>query len=262
MVDFITGEKSLNSDSVTGFYAALTPFYHLIYPDWEKGMERQALMLDEIIRENWDNALMVLDAACGIGTQSIGLAKLGYTLTSSDLSPEEIERAKLEADKRGLTIAFSVSDMRSVYDHHNAQFDLVIACDNSVPHLLTDKDILKAFKQFYKCTRTGGGVLISVRDYVTEDFSEQQVKLYGTRQENSRTYLIFQRWEWHGEIYDLSMYFVEDDGSTDCKTNVMRSQYYAVSTDKLISLLTKAGFCEVGRLDGKFYQPVIIGRKK
>jgi len=251
------------TDTVTEFYAGLTPFYHLIYPDWEKSIERQASMLDVIIRETWgDKVSEVLDAACGIGTQCLGLAKMGYQVTASDLSPHEVERAKREATARGLTISFQVADMRTVFDQHARQFDLVVACDNAVPHLLTDDEILRAFQQFYACTRPGGGCIITVRDYAAEDMTGQKIKLLGTREENGTTYLIFQKWDCHGDLYDLSMYFVEDDGGSNCKTHVMRSQYYAVGTTRLVKLMTDAGFDNALRLDGKFFQPVIIGTRK
>lgn len=101
-------------------------------------------MLDAIIHETWgDKVSEVLDAACGIGTQCLGLAKLGYQVTASDLSPHAVERAKREATERGLTISFSVADMRTAFDQHAAQFDLVVGCDNAVPHFLTDGDILR-----------------------------------------------------------------------------------------------------------------------
>ncbi len=250
------------TDTVTEFYANLAPLYHLIYPDWEKSIERQASMLDVIIRETWGEKITkILDAACGIGTQSLGLAKLGYQVTASDLSPHEVERAKREAAARSLTIAFSTADMRSVCDQHAARFDLVIACDNAVPHLLSDAEILSAFQQFYACLRPGGGCIISVRDYAAENMTGQNIKLYGTREENGITYLIFQKWDCHGEFYDLSMYFIEDDGGSDIKTHVMRSKYNAVGTTRLIELMTEAGFVDVGRLDDKFFQPVIIGTR-
>lgn len=35
------------------FYDELTPFYHLIFPDWEASIRRQADALDSIIRERW-----------------------------------------------------------------------------------------------------------------------------------------------------------------------------------------------------------------
>src|SRR5262249_13726808 len=134
------------------FYDELTPFYHLIYADWEGSIGKQAHNLESIIREYWGEQInTVLDASCGIGTQSLGLSELGFKVTASDISSEAIKRAEQEAIKRGLNIEFSVADMRKINEHHNRRFDLIIACDNSIPHLLTDAEILTAFEQFYEC---------------------------------------------------------------------------------------------------------------
>ena len=244
------------------FYAGLAPLYHLIYPDWEKSIERQATMLDSVIREAWGKVSTVLDVSCGIGTQAIGLAKLGYTVTGSDLSSEEVGRAIREVAVRDLSVSFSVADMRSCYEHHGSQFDVVISCDNSVPHLLSDEDILKAFREMLKCIRPGGGCIISVRDYETEDLSKQQIKPYGIRQEGSVRWLIWQVWDPHESTYDVTMYFVEDQGHPRCTTHAMRSKYYAITIPRLMELMTEAGFADVRRLDGRFFQPVVIGTRK
>jgi len=170
-------------------------------------------------------------------------------------------RAQHEAALRGLHIDFTVADMRAAFTHHQKQFDLVIACDNSVPHLLTDADLLQAFRQFYACTRVGGGCLISVRDYDAEERIGVQIKPYGIRIEGQTRYLVFQVWEFHGIIYDVALYLVEDQGDTVCTTHVMRTQYYAVSINTLLSLMIQAGFCEVRRIDNRFFQPVIVGKR-
>ena len=61
--------------SVEAFYDGLAPIYHLIYPDWEASIQRQAGALDSLIREHWgEGKLRILDVACGIGTQALGLA--------------------------------------------------------------------------------------------------------------------------------------------------------------------------------------------
>ncbi len=248
--------------TVTDFYDRLAPFYHLIYPNWEASIQRQAAALDHIIKNKWGQHLQtVLDVACGIGTQTLGLAARGYTVTASDLSPAEIARAMHEAVARSLPISFSVADMRNAFTHHQRQFDLVIACDNSVPHLLTDADVLQAFQQFYACTRPGGGCLISVRDYAAEHQAGLQVKPYGVRVDGQTRYLVFQVWEFHGAIYDLAMYFVEDHGKAEAVTHIMRTQYYAVGIDTLIALLQQAGFQDVQRLDSPFFQPIIVGTR-
>lgn len=69
-------------------------------------------------------------------------------------------------------------------------------------------------------------------------------------------------WDFDGDYYDLSMFFVEDDGkSENAKANVMRSRYYAVSPNKVAVLMKEAGFSDVERIDGPYYQPVLIGKK-
>jgi SAM-dependent methyltransferase len=249
--------------SVIGFYDEFAPYYHLIYPDWDKSIARQAGHLKSIIDEFCENeAARVLDVACGIGTQSIGLAQLGFEVTASDVSPKEIERARREAAQRKLKIDFSVADMRSAFDHHQRTFDVVIACDNAIPHLLSDEDILKAFEQLYLCTAAGGCCIVSVRDYGAMELTGTQVKTHGLRQEGDTRYLVFQVWEFDGPIYELSMYVIEDKRHAGCAARVMRTKYYAVSTDKLTELMTAAGFQHVRRLDDRFFQPVLVGLRQ
>ncbi|MFA6448353.1 MAG: class I SAM-dependent methyltransferase [bacterium] len=241
------------------FYDDLAPFYHMICRDWEKSVVDQAAALDAIIKENWGAGVKdILDVSCGIGTQALGLSALGYNLTASDPSAGAIARAKSETEKRGLKIDFSVADMR---DARDCDFDLVISCDNSVPHLLTDDDILTAFRRFYSCVRPGGGVLISVRDYDREIKTGTVVKPYDPHEEDGAKYTIFQIWNFEGDIYDMSLYIAEDAGDIECDTRVFKTKYYAIGTDKLISLMSQAGFSGVMRIDNKYFQPVIIGKK-
>jgi cyclopropane fatty-acyl-phospholipid synthase-like methyltransferase len=88
------------------FYDALAPFYHLIYPDWHASSARQAAALDAVIRAELGDAdgRTVLDVACGIGTQALGMAALGYAVTASDLSAGAVRRLRGEAAARGLSI--------------------------------------------------------------------------------------------------------------------------------------------------------------
>jgi hypothetical protein len=41
----------------------------------------------------------------------------------------------------------------------------------------------------------------------------------------------------------------------------MRTRYYAIGTDRLLALMERAGFTSVERLDGRFYQPVLVGNR-
>jgi SAM-dependent methyltransferase len=245
------------------FYDRLAPFYDLIFLDWDASMEQQAGHLAAIIRDRWGAGVRtILDVACGIGTQSIGLARKGFAVTASDLSARAVERAKVEARRLGVEIDVSVCDMRVAHDHHGSEFDVVISCDNAIPHLLSDDEILMAFRQMRDCTRPGGGCLVTVRDYDHEERGTGLVKPYGVRDRDGKRYVSFQVWDFAGDIYDLTMYFVVDDGGGQPETQVMRSKYYAIGTHRLMELMRRAGLGSVERLDGKFYQPTLVGSRE
>lgn len=190
------------------------------------------------------------------------MAKRGYEVEASDLSPQSIERARKEAQIKGVDIKFSVSDMRKAYAHHAKQFDVLISCDNSVPHLLSAGEILKAFKEFYRCLKAGGGCLVTLRDYAKEPRDGIKFKPYGVRVDHGVRYVIFQTWEFHNDIYDMSMYVICDDGADQPVTKGFCSQYYAASLPAILGLMQEAGFHDVKYIECEFYQPVIVGKRK
>src|SRR5262249_53100840 len=161
------------------------------------------------------------------------------------------------AQRRNVEISFTVCDMRAAHAQHGGPFDVVIACDNAVPHLLSDEEILGALRKMRDCIRPGGGCLITVRDYDREERGTSLIKPYGVRRRDGVRYAIFQVWDFAGDIYDLSMYFVADDGGDRPTTHVMRSKYYAIGTGRLLDLMRQAGFGSVERLDDRFYQPAL-----
>ena len=57
----------------------------------------------------------------------------------------------------------------------------MLSFDNSLPHLLTDADLLTAFREFMGALRPGGIVLCSVRDYERIDRARASTHPYGTR---------------------------------------------------------------------------------
>ena len=64
-------------DITQTFYDSLASQYDKLFMDWNATTHEQAVILDRIFRDNgFDFSASVLDCACGIGTQSIGLASL------------------------------------------------------------------------------------------------------------------------------------------------------------------------------------------
>lgn len=122
-----------------------------IFDDWEASIRRQATVLAGILDRECGDArpIRVPIAPCGIGTQSLGLAAMGFEVTGCDISCGAVERARSEASKRGLSIPFSVANMMQLSEIGQSSFDAVICIDNSLPHLETNEELLQAAREAY-----------------------------------------------------------------------------------------------------------------
>jgi SAM-dependent methyltransferase len=253
------GTMSNGASTTASFYDHLAPYYHLLYGDWKSAVGRHGEALGRLLREaGVSPGEPILDAACGIGTQTIGLAKNGYRVIASDISPGAIERLRRELTTWGVQADVRVDDLRTLSQVPSQAMAAVLACDNSIPHLLSDEEILQAFSSCFRCLRPGGVAIVSVRDYAAIPRVNPDVRPYGMRVEGRSRFLAIQVWEWDGDQYDLRIYLTSESPDGICSTQVLRSRYYAVTTDRLLGLLEKAGFVNPRRLDEVFFQPVLV----
>jgi len=247
-------------NSTTTFYDELADLYHLLYEDWPASIERQGATLSALIRAHDASAVVVADVACGIGTQALGLAAHGYRVIGSDLSSGALERLRREATTRALAIEARVDDMSRLDTYSDGAVDVLIACDNAVPHLLSDDQILNAFRQFHRVIRPGGLCILSVRDYAAMPPASVRFVPYGLREVPGGRVAVFQVWEYEGQRYRFGLYFVFDRGGK-VETRVFRATYYTVSIETLCGLLRDAGFLNVRRVDDALFQPLLIAAK-
>src|ERR1700733_9355239 len=126
------------------FYDELAADYDALHVDWHASVRAQGEVLDRLVRaELGDAPQRILDCACGIGTQAIGLALQGHDVLATDLSPGAVARAAEEATAMGATLATGVADFTRLADDVDGTFACVLACDNSVAHLLRDDDLAR-----------------------------------------------------------------------------------------------------------------------
>ncbi|PLC39855.1 hypothetical protein C0Q88_26000 [Ralstonia pickettii] len=67
--------------------------------------------------------------------------------------------------------------------------------------------------------------------------------------------------EWHGDCYDVHMYLTTEQRDGSCTTQVLKSRYHAVTTDRLQPLMRRAGLQQVQRIDNVLFLPVRVGRR-
>lgn len=246
----------------TPFYDELAPFYHLLYPNWDAAVREQGAALAQLLQSRGvPSGSKVLDAACGICTQALGLAGNGYFVDASDISGGALSRIRNEAASRSLAMHAQVDDLRTLSCFEPGSCDAILACDNSLPHLLSDSDLLQAFRSCLRVLRPNGLAVYSVRDYANIERKSPDVRPYGLRTEGQTRFLAVQAWEWDGDHYELRMYLTQESPGGTCSTRVLVTRYYAVTIDRLMELMAQAGFVSLERLDGVLFQPIILGRK-
>jgi len=249
--------------ATSDFYEALADHYHLIFEDWDKSIARQAAVLNPLLFSVLQRTpVKVLDCACGIGTQAIGFAQAGHRVVASDLSPAAVARARHEADLRGLAIPFAVSDMTSLAEIADSDFDAVVALDNAFPHLKPGQ-LTQATQAMASKLKPHGMLMASIRDYdrlIVERPTVQGPAFYGT---TGNRRIVHQVWDWlNGEQYAVHMFItLEADGMW--RSHHFASMYRAVLREELTMALRDSGFGQVRWLmpqESGFYQPVVIAR--
>ena len=242
------------------FYDHLASQYDKLFQDWKETTKEQAVILDRIIAASgFDKTARILDCACGIGTQAIGLAAKGYHVTASDISEAELQQARSRARVNGVAIDFKRADFRVLSDTFSEKFDVVIAMDNALPHMLTREDLEAAIKSIVGQTVPGGIFIASIRDY---DALLKEKPAYSPpyiHKTDKGQRVSFQTWDWEGENYRLTQYIIEDENTL--QTSRFVCEYRATRREELTNLLINAG---CGEVDWKFpeetgfYQPILV----
>jgi glycine/sarcosine N-methyltransferase len=257
-------EGGIVANTIPGFYNELAPYYHLIFEDWERSIERQARALNSLLETYLGaGSLKILDCSCGIGTQSIGFAGRGHRVVGSDVSAAAVERARQEFEARGLNGLFLVSDMTSLADVPERDFDVVVTLDNALPHLSPAK-VRKAVRAMHGKLKPGGLMMASIRDYdagIRERPAVQGPVFYGP--EGQRR-IVLQVWDWiEHDLYVLHLIIVvEQDGGW--ATHHFVSSYRALQRGELSEALASEGFADIRwRMPEEtgYYIPMVLARK-
>ncbi|MBO7429817.1 MAG: class I SAM-dependent methyltransferase [Spirochaetia bacterium] len=237
--------------------------YDKLFLDWHSTTREQAIILDRIFRAHgYDKTAGILDCACGIGTQAIGLASLGYHVTASDISDGELAEARERARKDGVEIRFEHADFCKLSETFSGQFDIVIAMDNALPHMLSGDALETAVRSIVGQVKPDGLFVASIRDYDALLKSRPPYSPPYIHKTDKGQRVSFQTWIWNDDHYRLTQYIIEDEeklsiSKFDC-------EYRAVRREELTKLLKDAGCSEVSWKfpeETQFYQPVVVARK-
>jgi 2-polyprenyl-3-methyl-5-hydroxy-6-metoxy-1,4-benzoquinol methylase len=251
--------------SVVNFYDGLSSDYHLLFEDWWRTVRWQGEVLDQLIRSRLGRSPeAVLDCCCGIGTQAIGLALRVLHVHGTDVSAAAITRAAREAVALGVSVTFGVADVRDLAQEVGGHFDVVLACDNALPHLLSDDHLQQGVHGMAARLCKRGLFLASIRDY--DALVQQRPRTTTPKVIDDRTgrRVVLQVWDWaaDGRTYLLQQ-FILRESPEGWRTTHHTTYYRALLREELGAALQRAGLIDVRwhmPEESGYYQPVVTAR--
>ncbi|GAB4330773.1 MAG: class I SAM-dependent methyltransferase [Candidatus Abyssubacteria bacterium] len=144
------------------FYDNLGEAYDLMI-DWVPRLERETPFFYKVFRER--GVKSVLDSACGSGRHAVEFARRGYDVAVCDISPRMLDLAHQNARTAGVKVEIFQSDLTEIDRVAGRRFDAVLCLGNSLPHLLTQRDLERAMRSVKRALAPGGIFIAQVRNY-------------------------------------------------------------------------------------------------
>jgi SAM-dependent methyltransferase len=103
----------------------------------------------------------VLDMACGTGRHSHELARRGFEVVGTDISPDLLAIAEADAEAESLAATFLAADLREL--DFDQEFDLVLNLnDGAIGYFETEEENNRTFEVIAAALRPGGGNLLQL----------------------------------------------------------------------------------------------------
>lgn len=252
------GEQESGTDYVENFTYSFEKICNLLLPRREKMdiLYQNAALYDvtydkeqdDRVADYWKRVLKdcevrsILDCSIGTGQMTLGLAKLGYWLSGSDLSAKMLNKCRQNAIERDLNVKLYLCDFRELSSHIEETFDMVASTGNSLPHV-TNEEIKKALSEMDKLVSPGGYLYFDIRNWDKILRDHQRFFCYQPMYNNDERINLTQIWDYNldGTITFTLLYTFEKDGKI-YKKETSSVYYYPVSRSFLENTLQELGY--------------------
>lgn len=184
------------------------------------------------------------DCSIGAGGSTLPLAKLGYTVSGSDLNENLLNRAKLNFAANGHSPKLFIADFRYIGDFMDEKVDCLISTGNSLPHV-----DLKGFEAFLqsasKCLKDQGLLFFDIRNWDTIDRERPIIHAIDpkvmTAEEHRSIYLLF-NWHDNGSVTFSFATSTDKNGKHVSLDLISAPAYYPLLKEDISALLEKYGY--------------------
>ena len=147
-------------------------------------------------------------------------------------------------------------------DTFTEKFDIVIAMDNALPHMLTSSNLKNAIKSITEQINPNGIFVASIRDYDSLLMEKPPYSPPYIHKTDKGQRVSFQTWVWNGDNYKLTQYIVDDE--ENLQVSKFECEYRATKREEITNLLMACGCSNVEWKfpdETGFYQPIVVARK-
>ena len=145
------------------FYDELGEGYEQMI-NWDARIKREGAFFRSLFEER--DTQSVLDIACGTGHHAIAFARWGLSAAGCDISAEMLRLAERNASEAGAAVNFFEAGFADVDKKIEARkFDAVICIGNSLPHLLSQRELDSAMRSIKRVIAPGGVFVSQIRNY-------------------------------------------------------------------------------------------------
>ncbi len=190
-------------------YKILAEVYDILNPKEEIFSQRP--FFEELIKRY--AVTSCLDCACGTGWHLSMFYEMGLDCGGSDISPEMLAIAKEHL--RGKDIPLVMEDYRSLAASWADTVDMVVCLTTSLPHMLTDDDVVRALESMYDRLNEHGILVIS--NGITDKLLDAKPKFIPARVNKADAFYFVCEYQGEETLVFNIVYIKKTDESFDHK---------------------------------------------
>jgi glycine/sarcosine N-methyltransferase len=209
----------------------------------------------------------VLDAACATGRHAIALAQLGYSAAGADLSAGMVTLAQANAASAGLNVPFGVAGFGGLANAAALRpllpFDAVLCLGNSLPHVLTQPELIATLADFAACLRPGGRLVIQSRNFDAVLAQRERWMDPQSHREGEREWIFLRFYDYDPDgLIAFNILTLYRAGSGAWEQRVSTTRLWPQRQAELTASLKSTGFENLalyGSLGGSIFDPASSG---
>ena len=234
--------------------------YYDLMVDWDSRLAGESAFLREVLETT--NATRVLDLACGTGMHAILFARWGFEVVAADPSKKMLEIARKNAQAAGVSVDFIPVGFGELSKTIEQQFDVVYCLGNSLPHLLSDRELMDAARDVIAVLRPDGKLVAQNRNYDKVWAEKNRFMPLEAVEREGRDIVFFRFLDFAADLITFNIATMIRQADKSWSYTVSSTKHRPVFRDDLDRVLSGVGFHPVrfyGDLKGNSYIKDVSG---